>query len=147
MSVLCTQELDTLEDVVDTLQGPLRGNIRWMKKHGVVNIMDGRFVYKMMPKNKCGAEFWARVGQLLASGPPPYLIDCDMLSCILCAALIASGEDPNAKIRAIQVEDTAHIQVVSKRKILDPSVWLGMPVPPSLERAIFEMSFPGAVMA
>jgi hypothetical protein len=49
-------------------------------------------------------------------------------------------------MRVIQVNTTAHVQVVSRGRVLDPSVDLGMPVPRELARSIYDLNFRGAIL-
>lgn len=142
MTVFATQELETLDDILDTLSGIVASNTRWVRKNGGVDLYDGRFVYRLRTPDKCGADRWQRIWQGM-KGSPPWYQDCDFLAPALCGILRGTGEDPNAQLRLIQIDTTAHVQVVSRGKVLDPSARLGMPVPAELRRKIYDLSFKG----
>lgn len=141
--IQATVTLEDWADILDLVNVLVRGNVRWMKKHGVIDLYGGAFVYRLEKKNKCGAERWQKIKQILRQKGPPYEIECEEAASLLRAILIVSGEDKKAKCRLIQIATTAHVQVVSKGKILDPSVVLGMPVPKRLQTKIYELDFKG----
>lgn len=144
MSVKAEVELEDWDDILDTLQSLTSRNIRFLKKHGPIDLYGGLFVYRLEAPNRCGAERWQTLKQVLRQPQgPPFLVECEEAGTILRALLIATGRDPKAQQRLIQVGPTVHVQVVSKGKVLDPSVRLGMLIPQGLEHKIYDLSFRG----
>ncbi len=133
--------LEGWEDVLYTLLTLTRANVAWFKENGLLDIYDGTFLYKLEKNDRCGSARWQRLKQILRQPGPPYLLSCEEAGPLLQAYLIASGEDKDARLRLIQFDETAHVQVVSKGKVLDPSVRMGMPIPKGLEKKIYDLNF------
>lgn len=139
--VKATVTLEDWDDILDTLETIVRANVRFQKKNGIVPLDTGLFLYRLESPDKCGAEKWQRLKQILRQPGPPYLVECEEAGPLLTAWFRATGKDPKARCRLIQFGDTAHVQTVSRGKIYDLSVKLGMPVPLGLERKIYDINF------
>ncbi len=155
------QQIEDLGDTILSLWGLVLRNERNFREMGAVpDFFGGDFVYKIAPYQscdlklipgahvkKCGQELWLTIKQIVEQSPrKPYIIECDNVAAGLCGALRASGEDPNAKLRGIVLEDVAHIQVVSRGCVLDPSIELGMRVSPQLIDFAYDLDNPTQYM-
>jgi hypothetical protein len=143
MPVKATVTLTTPEDALDTLESLVKRNERFIRAHGPVDLFSGLFKYRLEKKDKCGAERWETLEEMLQHPERPILGECEEWATILCALLRCQGK--RARVRLIQIQETGHIQVVCEGRVLDPSVTLGMTVPPGLEKKIYRLDFTGTV--
>lgn len=159
MTIYATQQIDDLGDTILSLWGLVLRNERNFRDLGAVpDFFGGDFIYRIAPyvecdqkkypgarpsKVKCGEEIWLTIKQIVEqSSGKPYIIECDNVSAGLCAALRVTGEDPDARLRGIVLEDVAHIQVLSRGRVLDPSIQLGMKVSPEMRQFAYDLNNP-----